>query len=226
VRGSIGKPEWTIPALCAMLYAGRARAHGRSVCRGQRQPRPTSFHTPIYCTSARSESGRRMLGAPVGDVDESFHLAHTRGVASVTHAQRLDALGRQAVSRAGPSATHKPCRDVARLPRRHTRLCAPMPSDCTIIDSAPFARLPCAEIPSRASRCGDVREVWTQLYDRLAQLVSELRTDAGVRHPRPHPQTCRAHRAPSVRAPRQQHVTAHHGSMAKGIAALDAELAL
>jgi ATP-dependent Lhr-like helicase len=54
-------------------------------------------------------------------------------------------------------------------------------------------------------------EVWTQVYDRLAQLVrsiaprwcSSTRADGGAR------------RAPSVRALGEENVAAHHGSLSK-----------
>src|SRR6202007_1685918 len=62
-------------------------------------------------------------------------------------------------------------------------------------------------------------EVWTQLYDRLAQLVSEHRTTLVFVNTRRQAERLARHLSERLG---EEHVTAHHGSLAKE-SRLDAE---
>src|SRR5581483_3279023 len=62
-------------------------------------------------------------------------------------------------------------------------------------------------------------EVWTQVYDRLAELIGEHRTTLVFVNTRRHPERIARHLSERLG---ENNVTAHHGSMAKELR-LDAE---
>src|SRR5207253_760616 len=86
-------------------------------------------------------------------------------------------------------------------------------ADCTIIDSGHVRERDLQlEIPASPLEAVMSGEVWTQIYDRLAELVSEHRTTLVFVNTRRQAERIARHLSERLG---EQHVTAHHGSLAK-----------
>jgi ATP-dependent Lhr-like helicase len=169
-----------------------------------------------------SESGRRMLESTRTVIVDEIHamVASKRGAHLAVTLERLESLTRRKLTRIGLSATQKPIAEVARFLVGTGNLRADGSAACTIIDIGHVrARDLQLEIPPAPLEAVMSGEVWTQVYDRLAELVSEHRTTLVFVNTRR--QAERVARHLTERLPAGQ-VTAHHGSMAKE-SRLDAE---
>jgi ATP-dependent helicase Lhr and Lhr-like helicase len=161
-----------------------------------------------------SESGRRMLATTETVIVDEIHAVAggKRGAHLSLSLERLEALTAAPLARIGLSATQCPLEEVARL-LVGTREDPDGTPRCTIVDAGHARRRDLAlELPRAPLEAVMSTEVWSELYDRLAQLA-------------------RAHRSTLVfvntrrlaeRAARQlserlgtEHVAAHHGSLAK-----------
>jgi ATP-dependent Lhr-like helicase len=172
-----------------------------------------------------SESGRRMLATTrTVIVDEIHAIAGTkRGAHLALTLERLEALTGRKLTRVGLSATQKPIADVARFLVGTRNLDPGGSADCTIIDSGHVRERDLElEVPPAPLEAVMSGEVWTQLYDRLAQLVAEHRTTLVFVNTRRYAERIARHLAERLGA---EQVTAHHGSMAKE-SRLDAEARL
>ena len=172
-----------------------------------------------------SESGRRMLASTRTVIVDEIHamVASKRGAHLAITLERLEALTGRRLTRIGLSATQKPIADVARFLVGSGNLRADGSAVCTIIDTGHVrARDLQLEIPPAPLEAVMSGEVWTQTYDRLAELVTEHRTTLVFVNTRR--QAERVARHLTERLPAGQ-VTAHHGSMAKE-SRLDAEARL
>ncbi len=162
-----------------------------------------------------SESGRRMLATTrTVIVDEIHVMAGTkRGAHLALTLERLESLTARKLTRVGLSATQKPIEDVARFLVGARNLNADGTANCTIIDAGHVrARDLQLEIPAAPLEAVMSGEVWTLVYDRLAQLVSEHRTTLVFVNTRRQAERIARHLAERLGA---ELVTAHHGSMAK-----------
>ncbi|MBV8146688.1 MAG: DEAD/DEAH box helicase [Gammaproteobacteria bacterium] len=162
-----------------------------------------------------SESGRRMLASTRTVIVDEIHamVASKRGAHLALTLERLEALAGRKLTRIGLSATQKPLAEVARFLVGCGNLRADGSAACTIIDTGHVRERDLQlEIPPAPLEAVMSGEVWTQLYDRLAELVSEHRTTLVFVNTRR--QAERVARHLSERLPAGQ-VTAHHGSMAK-----------
>jgi ATP-dependent Lhr-like helicase len=163
-----------------------------------------------------SDSGRRMLStARIAIVDEIHALApNKRGVHLALSLERLQHLTGGRLTRVGLSATQKPIEDVARflVGGGHSgQLLGP--GACTIIDSGHVRRRDLAiEVPESPLEAVMSAEVWTQVYDRLAEMIREHRSTLVFVNTRRLAE--RAARALSERLGEDQ-VTSHHGSLAR-----------
>jgi ATP-dependent Lhr-like helicase len=169
-----------------------------------------------------SESGRRMLASTRTVIVDEIHAmaGSKRGVHLALTLERLEALAGRRLTRVGLSATQKPIEDVARFLVGMRNLDPAGEPDCSIIDSGHVrARDLALEIPPAPLEAVMSGEVWTQIYDRLAQLVSEHRTTLVFVNTRRQAERIARHLSERLG---EQHVTAHHGSMAKE-SRLDAE---
>jgi ATP-dependent helicase Lhr and Lhr-like helicase len=169
-----------------------------------------------------SESGRQMLESTRTVIVDEIHamVASKRGVHLALTLERLEALTGRRLRRIGLSATQKPIEEVARFLVGTANLRDDGSADCTIVDSGHVRERDLQlEIPAAPLEAVMSGEVWTQVYDRLAELVSEHRTTLVFVNTRR--QAERLARHLSERLPAGQ-VTAHHGSMAKE-SRLDAE---
>src|SRR5690242_3186595 len=157
-----------------------------------------------------SQSGRQMLaGAKSVIVDEIHAVApNKRGSHLALTLERLEALCGGRLQRIGLSATQKPIDLVANF------LVGARPkAKCTIIDTGHRRQRDLQlEIPSSPLEAVMSGEVWTEIYDRIAQLIEAHRTTLIFVNTRRMAE--RATRALSERVG-ADNIAAHHGSLAK-----------
>ena len=206
------------------VRTGDTPQHERALMR--RRPPHIVVTTPesLYILMG-SVSGREMLASTRTVIVDEIHamVASKRGVHLALTLERLEALAGRRLRRIGLSATQKPIEEVARFLVGTRNLAADGSAECTIVDSGHVrARDLQLEIPAAPLEAVMSGEVWTQVYDRLAELVSEHRTTLVFVNTRR--QAERLARHLSERLPAGQ-VTAHHGSMARE-SRLDAEARL
>src|SRR5262249_41287055 len=124
------------------------------------------------------------------------------------------------LTRIGLSATQKPIEEVARFLVGVRNFGPDGIANCTIVDAGHVrARDLQLEIPAAPLEAVMSGEVWTQVYDRLAELVNEHRTTLVFANPRRQAERLARHLSERLG---ERNVTAHHGSMAKE-SRLDAE---
>ncbi|MBV8342819.1 MAG: DEAD/DEAH box helicase, partial [Gammaproteobacteria bacterium] len=172
-----------------------------------------------------SESGRRMLSCTRTVIVDEIHamVGSKRGAHLALTLERLEALAGRKLTRVGLSATQKPIEEVARFLVGTRNLGAGGDALCTIIDRGHVrARDLQLEIPAAPLEAIMSGEVWTQLYDRLAELVREHRTTLVFVNTRRQAERLARHMSERLG---ERQVTAHHGSMAKE-SRLDAEARL
>lgn len=161
----------------------------------------------ILLTSA---SGRAMLKtARTAIIDEIHALApNKRGAHLALSLERLSALCRPNLTRAGLSATAKPIEEIAQF-----LIGAIAGAVCKIIDTGHGrARDLAIELPPSPLEAVMAGEVWEQVYDRLSELIERHRSTLVFVNTRRMAE--RAARALSERLGTNA-VTAHHGSLAK-----------
>jgi ATP-dependent Lhr-like helicase len=162
-----------------------------------------------------SESGRRMLATTRTVIVDEIHVmaGSKRGAHLALTLERLASLAGRKLTRVGLSATQKPIEDVARFLVGTRNLSADGSADCTIIDAGHVRERDLQlEIPAAPLEAVMSGEVWVQLYDRLAELVSEHRTTLVFVNTRRQAERIARHLAERLGV---EQVTAHHGSMAK-----------
>ncbi len=163
-----------------------------------------------------SESGRKMLAnVRTVIVDEIHAMApNKRGVHLALTLERLQHLTGGQLTRVGLSATQKPIEEIARFLVGGGQFGGLFDSAaCTIVDTGHVRRRDLAiEVPGSPLEAVMSTEVWTQVYDRLAELIREHRSTLVFVNTRRLAE--RAARALSERLGEDQ-VTSHHGSMAR-----------
>ena len=169
-----------------------------------------------------SQSGRRMLATTRTIIVDEIHAVagSKRGVHLALTLERLEALAGRRLTRVGLSATQKPIEEVARFLVGAGGILPDGRPDCTIIDTGHVRHRDLQlEIPSAPLESVMSGEVWTQIYDRLAELVSEHRTTLVFVNTRRQSERIARHLSERLG---EEHVAAHHGSMARE-SRLDAE---
>ena len=154
-----------------------------------------------------SKSGRAMLGdVRTVIVDEIHALAGSkRGAHLMLSLERLAALTGRPVQRIGLSATQKPIERIADY------LTGGAP--CAVIDTGHVRERTLAiEVPSAPLAAVMAGEVWTELYDRLADLARAHRTTLVFVNTRRMAERVARHLAERLG---EEHVTSHHGSLAR-----------
>ena len=162
-----------------------------------------------------SESGRKMLATTRTVIVDEIHamVGTKRGLHLALSLERLEALTGRKLTRVGLSATQKPIEEVARFLVGTRQAKADGTADCAIIDSGHIrARDLQLEVPPAPLEAVMSGEVWTLVYDRLAELVAEHRTTLIFVNTRRHAERIARHLSERVG---EELVTAHHGSMAK-----------
>jgi len=164
-----------------------------------------------------SASGREMLATTkTVIVDEIHAVAGTkRGAHLALSLERLDALAGRRLTRIGLSATQEPIADVARLLVGVQGLDADGNARCRIVDSGHKRHRDLAiELPDAPLEAVMSNEVWTQIYDRLAQLIREHRTTLVFVNTRRLSERVARHLSERLDT---ESVAAHHGSLAKDL---------
>ncbi|MFL6551544.1 MAG: DEAD/DEAH box helicase [Povalibacter sp.] len=179
-----------------------------------------------------SESGRGMLSTVTTVIVDEIHAVagSKRGSHLSLSLERLDALTGRKLRRIGLSATQKPIEEVAKFlvgeadatsavdAERETN--SDSSSDvhalspaCTIVDSGHVRHRDLAiELPDAPLEAVMSGEVWTQIYDRLANLIREHRSTLVFVNTRRLAERVARHLSERLG---EENVTAHHGSLAK-----------
>lgn len=126
-----------------------------------------------------SPSGRAMLATTRSVIIDEIHAVagSKRGSHLALSLERLDALTGRRPTRIGLSATQQPIEEMARFLVGTKRIDAQGNADCRILDSGHARHRDLAlELPASPLEAVMSSEVWTQVYDRLAQLICEHRT--------------------------------------------------
>jgi ATP-dependent Lhr-like helicase len=156
-----------------------------------------------------TESGRKMLRTVrTVIVDEIHALAgNKRGAHLALSLERLEALCDESPTRVGVSATTKPMDVMTGF------LTGGTDSPCTVIDEG-HARERDLKIELTDSPLEAImpNEVWTEIYDRLAELVRSHRTTLVFVNTRRLAERAARHLAERLG---EDAVTSHHGSLAK-----------
>jgi ATP-dependent helicase Lhr and Lhr-like helicase len=156
-----------------------------------------------------SQSGRDMLSTCRSVIVDEIHAiaGNKRGAHLALSLERLQACAKHPLTRVGLSATQKPIEEVARY------LTGDSEAGCTIVDSGHARRRDLAlELPAAPLEAVMSGETWTQVYDRLAQLVLEHRTTLVFVNTRRMVERLARHLSERVG---EEHVAAHHGSLSK-----------
>jgi ATP-dependent Lhr-like helicase len=159
-----------------------------------------------------SQSGRDMLATCRTVIVDEIHAiaGNKRGAHLALSLERLQALTGPGLARLGLSATQKPIEEVARF------LTGSRPAageDCIVIDSGHARRRDLQlEMPSAPLEAVMSGEVWTQVYDRLAELVREHRTTLVFVNTRRLAERVARHLSERLG---EENVATHHGSLSK-----------
>src|SRR5690606_31547442 len=198
-----GKPDVEIRAL---VRTGDTPQHERAKMR--RTPPHIVVTTPeslfILLTS---ESGPAMLSSVRAVIVDEIHaVAGTkRGAHLALSLARLDALCAKPPVRVGLSATQKPMEAVARF--------LAGAEDCTIIDTGHQRERDLAlALPRSPLEAVMANEVWSELYDQLAELIAGHRTTLVFANNRRQCERVARHLAERIG---EDAVTSHHGSLSR-----------
>ena len=161
-----------------------------------------------------SESGRAMLGSARSVIVDEIHAVapNKRGAHLALSLERLAALCGDRLQRIGLSATQNPIRSVAHFLAGAAEDGQPA-AEVAIIDAGHQRRRDLSlEVPGSPLEAVMSKEVWTEVYARLTELIAEHRTTLVFVNTRR-----MAERIARELTDRlgEQAVTAHHGSMAK-----------
>ncbi|HVC28802.1 MAG TPA: DEAD/DEAH box helicase, partial [Gammaproteobacteria bacterium] len=162
-----------------------------------------------------SDSGRKILTTVrTVIVDEIHALAgNKRGAHLALSLERLSALTAVPAVRIGLSATQKPIEEVAHF-------LTGADASCNIIDTGHVReRRLHLELPRSPLAPVMANEVWSEIYDRLAELIRAHRTTLIFVNNRRLAERAARHLAERIGEPQ---ITAHHGSLARAHR-LDAE---
>jgi ATP-dependent helicase Lhr and Lhr-like helicase len=156
-----------------------------------------------------SQSGRAMLATTRTVIVDEIHAvaASKRGSHLALSLERLEVLTGEPLLRVGLSATQRPVERVAQF------LLGPRRGDCTIVDTGHRrARDLAIEMPSAPLEAVMSGEVWTEIYDRIAELIRGHRTTLVFVNTRRLVERVTRHLSERIGADR---IAAHHGSLAK-----------
>src|SRR3954468_1130639 len=159
----------------------------------------------ILLTSA---SGRKMLAGTRSVIVDEIHAVapNKRGAHLALSLERLAAIAGPRLVRIGLSATQKPIDEIGRF-------LVGVGRECTIVDTGHVRKRDLAlELPSAPLEAVMSGDVWTQVYDRLAELVGEHRTTLVFVNTRRLAERAARHLTERLG---EGNVTAHHGSMSR-----------
>jgi ATP-dependent helicase Lhr and Lhr-like helicase len=177
-----------------------------------------------------SESGRAMLSTCRTVIVDEIHAiaGNKRGAHLALSLERLQSLTGRALTRVGLSATQKPIEEVAKFLIGTGGAGAGCSGDagsadagrCAIIDGGHVRSRDLAlELPPAPLEAVMSGDVWTLVYDRLAELIREHRTTLVFVNTRRLAERVARHLSERLD---EENVAAHHGSLSKD-RRLDAE---
>ncbi len=203
----MGLPEFEIRT---MVRTGDTTAADRA--KMTRRPPHIAVTTPesLYLLLT-SEGGRRMLKTAQTLIVDEIHalVRDKRGSHLALSIERLEALVGHPLQRIGLSATQKPIEEIASF------LFGPAEkgADHSIIDVGHTRTMDLAiEMPRSPLEAVMSAEVWSEVYDRLAELINEHRTTLVFVNTRR-----MAERVARFLGERigEENVTSHHGSLSR-----------
>ncbi|MFQ5995921.1 MAG: DEAD/DEAH box helicase [Acidiferrobacterales bacterium] len=162
-----------------------------------------------------SDGGRSMLRTTRTVIVDEIHAVagSKRGSHLALSLERLEALTGPGLVRIGLSATQQPIDEVARFLVGNAAITADNVPDCAIIDIGHVRERDLAiEIPRSPLEAVMSQEVWSEIYDRLAELISQHRTTLIFVNTRRLAERLARHLSERLG---EQHVTSHHGSLAR-----------
>jgi ATP-dependent Lhr-like helicase len=204
---SLGLPE---VAIRTVVRTGDTPQSERA--RMRREPPHIIVTTPesLYILLT-SKSGREMLASCRSVIVDEIHAiaGNKRGAHLALSLERLEALSGRRLLRIGLSATQRPIEEVARFLVGVRPDAAP----CTIVDAGHTRRRDLAlELPPAPLEAVMSGEVWSQIYDRLAELIREHRTTLIFVNTRRLAERVARHISERIG---EEHIAAHHGSLAR-----------
>ena len=214
IRAELGALGLPAPEIRTFVRTGDTPQHERAAMRRRAPHIVVTTPESLYILMG-SRSGREMLASTRTVIVDEIHAiaASKRGVHLAVTLERLEALAGRKLTRIGLSATQNPIEDVARFLVGTRNLRADGSAACAIVDAGHVRERDLQlEIPAAPLEAVMSGEVWTQVYDRLAQLVSEHRTTLVFVNTRRQAERLARHLSERLG---EEHVTAHHGSMAK-----------
>ncbi|MDB5940794.1 MAG: box helicase [Ramlibacter sp.] len=202
---AMGLPD---PGIRAAVRTGDTPTAERE--RMRRKPPHILVTTPesLYILLS-SESGRAMLKSVKSVIVDELHAVagSKRGSHLMLSLERLEALCERPAVRIGLSATVKPLDEMARF------LVGDRDEAVEIIDTGHVRDRDLAiEVPRSPLTAVMPTEVWSEMYDRLAELVAGHRTTLIFVNQRRIAERVARHLAERLG---EEHVTAHHGSLAR-----------
>jgi ATP-dependent Lhr-like helicase len=164
-----------------------------------------------------SASGREMLASTRSVIVDEIHAlaANKRGAHLALSLERLESLTGRRLQRIGLSATQKPIQTVAQflVGAQRTADGAARSDQCVIVDRGHVRGRDLALLlPDSPLEAVMSNEVWQNLYDRLAELISTHHTTLIFANTRRMVERVTRHLSERIG---EQNIAAHHGSLAK-----------
>ncbi len=169
-----------------------------------------------------SVSGRKLLSTVRTLIVDEIHavVGNRRGSHLALSMERLTALAGRPVQRIGLSATQKPIEDVAKFLVGNRDIAKNGKAHCKIINTGHRRDMDLAiELPKSPLEAVMSNEVWSEVYQRLAELVEAHRTTLIFVNTRRLAERVTAHLGDLLG---RENVTSHHGSLSAKLR-LDAE---
>ncbi|HUE36078.1 MAG TPA: DEAD/DEAH box helicase [Candidatus Acidoferrum sp.] len=169
-----------------------------------------------------SVSGRKLLSTARTLIVDEIHavVGNRRGSHLALSMERLAAMAGRPVQRIGLSATQKPIEDVAKFLVGECDTAKNGKAHCRIINTGHRRDMDLAiELPKSPLEAVMSTEVWTEVYQRLAELIEGHRTTLIFVNTRRLAERVTAHLGDLMG---RENVTSHHGSLSAKLR-LDAE---
>jgi ATP-dependent Lhr-like helicase len=160
-----------------------------------------------------SVSGRKMLATVRTLIVDEIHavVGNRRGSHLALSMERLAALTKNPLQRIGLSATQKPIEEVARFLVGTNHIAKNGKPDCEIINIGHKRAMDLQiELPGSPLEAVMSNEVWTEVYQRLAELVQSHRTTLIFVNTRRLAERVTGHLCELLG---KENVTSHHGSL-------------
>jgi ATP-dependent Lhr-like helicase len=209
IQAELGRRGLPQVRIRAMVRTGDTPQADRD--RMRRQPPHIVVTTPesLYILLG-AESGRKMLSTVRTVIVDEIHAMapDKRGAHLALTLERLQALAGRRLNRIGLSATQNPIDRVARF-----LVGSDEGEACTIVDAGHVRERDLAiELPPAPLEAVMSAEVWSQVYDRVADLIERHRTTLVFVNTRRLAERAARHLSERLG---EQRVMAHHGSMAR-----------